>query len=72
MVSMGQGFGRDRSVLVGVSHAAVVDADLGWDHLKGCFTLISGARLGRLDQRGAGTSGVPWASLCSLSADSPA
>ena len=48
-----------------------VGADLFGDHLKGCFTLISGAGLGRLrlGEWGWGSWGslASWCSLCRLS-----
>lgn len=51
-------------------------ADLGWDIAKGFLMFMSSARLGRLNQRGPGEDGAPWASptvsVSYLHADLPA
>lgn len=59
MDSRGQGFRRGKAVSLG-SPAAVVGADLDWDRLRGCFTLIAGAGLGDSNRAGRGhSSGAP-------------
>lgn len=78
MVSIGQEF---RSGCLGSSGPGSPiqlqeGADLGWDIVKGFLTFMSSARLGRLNQRGPGEDGAPWASptvsVCYLHADFPA